>query len=211
MESKFTISEVLSASWSALKSQIWILVGLFIGFSIISSIFSLLLTPAMTSYVGMCIVNIIFLILSLIFTLGYTKNIFQTLDKEEPQFSAYGQQARKTGTLFVASLILTILIMIGTFLLIIPGIYLALRLQFFIAFIVEEDAGIIDSLKQSWEITKDQVLPLFLLFLVMILIVIIGLLILGVGIFVAVPLIYLMQYYVFRKLNSPLHIIEQKI
>lgn len=210
MESKFTISEVLQASWAALKSQIWILVGLFIGFTILSGVFSLLLAPAMTSYTAMIIGNLIFCAISLVFTLGYMKNLFQTLDGDEPQFSAYGQQASKIGTYFVAGLIYGILVFIGTIFLIIPGIYISLRLQFFMPFIVEENAGITDSLKKSWDITKDQVLPLLILMLVIIGISILGIILFGVGMFIAFPLVMLMQCYVFRKLNSPLNIIEEE-
>ena len=65
-----------------------------------------------------------------------------------------------------------------------------------------------ESLHKSWEITKGQVLPLFILALVMIGILILGCILFGIGIFVAVPLIYMMYGYVFRKLNTPLQILE---
>ena len=113
-------------------------------------------------------INLISCIISCIFALGYMKNIFQALDGEEPQFSAYGQQARKIITYFVANLFMGIIVVFGICLFIIPGIYLALRLQFFTAFIVEEDTGIIESLKRSWEITRGQGMPLFMLMLSMI-------------------------------------------
>jgi uncharacterized membrane protein len=208
METKFTISEVLNASWAALKSQIWILVGLFIGYMILYLVISLLFVPAMASITLSIIVNLFLCVISLIFALGYIKNLFQTLDGDEPQFSAYGQQARKIGTYFVAGLISGILMLIGLFLFIIPGVYIALRLQFYVALIVEEDAGIIESLQKSWDMTKDQVLPLLLLGLVMLGIVLVGFILLGVGVFVAYPLVMLMQCCVFRKLNSPLNSIE---
>jgi uncharacterized membrane protein len=210
METKFTISEVLSASWAALKSQIWILVGLFIGYFIFACVFSLLLIPAAGSLTLSIIGNLVYSVIALVFTLGYAKNLFQALDGEEPQFSAYGQQARKIGIYFVAGLIYGILVFIGTLLLIIPGIYIAIRLQFFQALIVDEDAGIIESLQKSWDITKDQVLPLLLLALVMFVISIFGFILLGVGILVAAPLISLMYCCVFRKLNSPLNSIEEE-
>ena len=41
MEPKFMISEVFGTSWKYTKSQIWVLVGLFIGYFILSSIISL--------------------------------------------------------------------------------------------------------------------------------------------------------------------------
>ena len=109
---------------------------------------------------------------------------------------------------FLASLITGFVVLAGFLFFIIPGIYLALRLQFFQAFIIEENAGIIESLHKSWEITKGQALALFILALVMIGILILGCILFGIGIFVAVPLIYMMYGYVFRKLNTPLQILE---
>lgn len=190
MEPKFMISEVFGTSWKYTKSQIWVLVGLFIGYFILSSIISLFGMPAQGSMVGKIIVNLISAVISSAFMLGYIKNLFQTMDGEEPQFSAY------------ASIIMGIAVAIGIFLLIVPGIYLAIRLQFYSAYIVEEDCGIIESLQKSWDLTKGQGMPLFLLLLAMIGTAIVGCILFFVGLFVAVPLIYMMQCYTFRKLNT---------
>lgn len=202
MEPKFMISEVFSTSWKYTKSQIWVLVGLYIGFVILSMIVSLFGMPAQGSITGQVIVNIVSLLISCVFMLGYIKNLFQTLDGEEPQFSAYGQQSRKIITYFITCILFGIIVCIGLAFLIIPGIYLYLRLQFFSALIVEEDCGIIESLQKSWELTQGQTMPLLLLALVMIGIMIIGCILFLVGVFVAVPLIYMMQCYTFRKLNT---------
>ena len=164
MEPKFMISEVFGTSWKYTKSQIWVLVGLFIGYFILSSIISLFGMPAQGSMVGKIIVNLISAVISSAFMLGYIKNLFQTMDGEEPQFSAYG--------------------------------------QFYSAYIVEEDCGIIESLQKSWDLTKGQGMPLFLLLLAMIGTAIVGCILFFVGLFVAVPLIYMMQCYTFRKLNT---------
>lgn len=200
MEPKFMISEVFSTSWKYTKSQIWVLVGLFIGYFILSLIITLFGMPAQGSIVGQIIVNLISAIIGCAFMLGYVKNMFQTLDSEEPQFSAYGQQSRKIFTYLIASILYGIAVMIGTILLIIPGIYLAIRLQFFTAFIVEEDCGIMESLQKSWNLTSGQIMPLFMLFLAMIGIAIVGCILFFVGLFIAAPLIYMMQCYTFRKL-----------
>ena len=143
MEPKFMISEVFGTSWKYTKSQIWVLVGLFIGYFILSSIISLFGMPAQGSMVGKIIVNLISAVIS--------------------SASAYGQQSRKIFTYLIASIIMGIAVAIGIFLLIVPGIYLAIRLQFYSAYIVEEDCGIIESLQKSWDLTKGQGMPLFLL------------------------------------------------
>ena len=210
MEPKFIISEVFSTAWKGTKSQLWILAGLLIGYCILSFTLTAFAMPMQSSIIGKIIVNVISALFSIIFSLGYMKNIFQALDGEEPQFSAYGQQTKNIITYFLASLITGFVVLAGFLFFIIPGIYLALRLQFFQAFIIEENAGIIESLHKSWEITKGQVLPLFILALVMIGILILGCILFGIGIFVAVPLIYMMYGYVFRKLNTPLQILDKQ-
>jgi len=207
MEQTFTISEVVKTSWDYLKQQIWVLVGLLIGFTILSFLISSMASP--TSMSMMLIASLISVVISCVFMLGYYKNIFQTIDGLEPQFSAYGQQAPKILTYFIANLIVGVIVTIGAFLLIIPGIYLALRLQFFGCFIVEENEGIIESMKRSWAITEGNVMRLFILALAQIAIAIVGALLLGIGIFVAAPLIYMIQCYVFRLLNNPLAVAEE--
>ena len=95
MEPKFMISEVFGTSWKYTKSQIWVLVGLFIGYFILSSIISLFGMPAQNFDGREYHVNAISAVISSAFMLGYIKNLFQTMDGEEPQFSAYGQQSQQ--------------------------------------------------------------------------------------------------------------------
>ncbi|MDR1357034.1 MAG: DUF975 family protein [Tannerellaceae bacterium] len=248
METRFTVTNVLSASWRALLSQIWILAGLLIGYTILSSILSVVLAPLLvSSSLGGLFLNLLNLVISLMFSLGYLKNIFQTLDGDEPRFSAYGQQARKIGTYFVASLLYGIvilavagvtvgpyfytlhdlamfkdtvfspyllpevpegtgwaafLIMMGAVILLLPAMYLGLRLMFYQACIVDDEGvGILDSLKRSWEMTKGHMLPLFLLALASLGIMIVGFMAFIVGIFVAIPLVYIMYCCAYRRLN----------
>lgn len=208
MGPKFNLSETFKTAWKCTKSQIWILAGLFIGYLILSFTLSIFGMPLQDSLIGKIIVNIISIVFSIVFSLGYMKNIFQTLDGEEPQFSAYGQQCKNIINYFCASFIMTIAVIIGLFLLVVPGIYLLLRLQFFQALIVEENAGIMESLKKSWAMTEGQVLPLLMLGILTIGIILIGCILFGIGIFVAIPLVYLMYAFVFRKLNTPLQVFE---
>lgn len=205
MEEKLVYSDIFRKAWNGLISQFWLLVGLIIGFTIVYSLLYIFALPAkgesMTT--SGIIVSVLCWLLLCLFQLGYMKNCFQTLDGEEPQFSSYGQVSRKLFSYLVASIIFTLIVAIGTALLVIPGIYLILRLQFFFASMVDENTGIIESFKRSWEITKGHTLKLFIILLIMILISIIGQMALLVGIFVAIPLTILMYGYIFRKLTAP--------
>ena len=202
MARKFVLSDVLRVAWKRLISQIWLLAGLLIGYVIVSLSLILFIPfpeQGSVSVAGMAI-SLLSLVFSLLFSLGYTKNMFQTLDGEEPQFSAYGQQSRKIFTWLIAGLIYTVVVVVGLCLLVLPGIYLAIRLQFFYTSVVDEDTGIVTSLKRSWEITKGQEMPLFIFLLVAFGLTVLGLSFFLIGIFVIYPLVGLMYCYVFRKL-----------
>lgn len=200
METKFLISEVFTTSWKCLKSQIWVLSGLLIGMSILTFTLSIFAMPMQESWTSKVVVGFINLFFQLLFTLGYVKNMFQALDGDEPQFSAYGQQVRKLFTCLLSSILYFIITFAGICLFIIPGIYVGLRLQFYIQLIVEEDAGVIDSLTRSWQITNGSTLRLLSLGFVMMGISILGFVLFIIGLFVAAPLVMMMQCYVYRRL-----------
>jgi len=203
MERKFILSDVLRVAWKGFMAQIWLLSGLIIGYTIISLAMAIFIPNPVQGSISLAGMTMILLIVvfSLLFSLGYTKNLFQAFDGEEPQFSAYGQQAFKIITWFIAGLIYAVVVIIGLALLIVPGIYLAIRLQFFYASIVEEDTGIVDSLKRSWVITHGQVMPLFWLLLVTKGLILLGLAFFVIGVFVTFPLAGMMYCNVFRKLT----------
>ncbi|MDR2234458.1 MAG: hypothetical protein LBE56_15200 [Tannerella sp.] len=205
MARKILFSEVIQASWKGLISQIWLLTGLFIGYITVNLALILFIPfPSKDTAIGFTgiAISLLSLVFTLLFSLGYTKNLFQTLDGEEPQFSAYGRQSKKIITWSIASIIYAVIVLIGLSLLIVPGVYLAIRLQFFAAAIVDEDAGIIASLKRSWEITKGQTLSLFVLLLIYKGLIILGLALIGIGIFVTFPLAGLMYCNAYRKLTA---------
>lgn len=204
MNSSIRVSDVFQPSWKYTKSQIWILAGLYIGYIIISFTLGIFVSAANGSVGGGLLSALVSMVLEAMFYLGYFQNMFQTMDGEEPQFSAYLQSPQKIVNVIVATLVYGIVVLLGTVLLIIPGIYVAIRLQFFLMFILDENAGAIDAMRKSWRLTQGRFGFLFLLGLTQILITIIGLCLLGIGYFVAIPLIMMMECYTYRLLNSPL-------
>jgi uncharacterized membrane protein len=201
MESKFDLSSVFRTSWRAAMSQIWVLAGLLIGIIILSMVISLLLSPIGGDGIGIFIVNVISIVIGFIFNLGFLKNIFETVDGDEPQFSAYGSQSRKLLQYIIAYILFSLIVLIGLCVFIIPGIYLAIRLQFFSAAIVDENCGGVEALKRSWSITKGQEVPLLMLFLTQFALILLGIFLLGIGVLVAYPVAECMYATVFRKLS----------
>lgn len=88
--------------------------------------------------------------------LGFIALVLEFYDTGASQvsriFSCFGLAMRA----FFATALYCGIIFVGLLLLIFPGLYWAFRFLFFGYFIVDQNASVIDSLKQSWAITRGQ-------------------------------------------------------
>ena len=84
---------------------------------------------------------------------------------------------------------------------IIPLVYISLRLQFYDYFLVDEECNIVEAVKKSMAITKGYVMELFLLGAVMSIIVLVSIIPLGAGLFISIPLATMVNTYVYQKLK----------
>jgi len=96
----------------------------------------------------------------------------------------------------------TILIIVGFILLIVPGIYLAVKYQFVPYLIIDKGMDPIEAFKESGKMTDGSKWDLLLLLIVLGMIVIIGFLAFIVGSFVAIPIVMVAEAYVYKKLSS---------
>ena len=90
---------------------------------------------------------------------------------------------------------------IPVFIIIIPLVYISLRLQFYDYFLVDEECNIVEAVKKSMAITKGYVMELFLLGAVMSIIVLVSIIPLGAGLFISIPLATMVNTYVYQKLK----------
>jgi hypothetical protein len=88
----------------------------------------------------------------------------------------------------LAELLFSAAVTLGLILFILPGVYLALRLQFFKFFIVDFDAGPLTALARSWDATRGAAWDLLGFWGWAFLINLAGLLALGVGLLITIPL-----------------------
>ena len=90
---------------------------------------------------------------------------------------------------------------IPVLIIIIPLVYISLRLQFYDYFLVDEECNIVEAVKKSMAITKGYIMELFLLGAVMSIIVLVSIIPLGVGLFISIPLATMVNTYVYQKLK----------
>ena len=93
-------------------------------------------------------------------------------------------------------------VILSLILMIIPAIYLSVRLQFYDYFLIDEECGIVESIKKSADISKGYVLELFILSAVLSLIVLISIIPMGLGLIFSIPFSMVATSYVFIKLKN---------
>ena len=100
-----------------------------------------------------------------------------------------------------ASILYGLMVAIGLILLIVPGIYLALRYGQFLNAIVDRDLGVFEAFEYSSKLTTGNRGNLFVLGLLMFLVTLAGLLACGIGLLVAIPITWLSSFIAYRWLQ----------
>lgn len=130
-------------------------------------------------------------LISIIISMGIIRVALNYQDGKDISFSTTFSQTDKMIKGFVASIIFGIMFGLGLLLLIVPGIYIATKYGFFLHAIVDKNCGIMESFKYSDELTKDNKMNIFILFILSILVIIAGVLALFVGLLWAYPTMFL--------------------
>jgi uncharacterized membrane protein len=137
-------------------------------------------------------------VLSIFLALGLVRVGLNLVSGKPVSVAMLFSEGRKLLRAFGATILYGAMLVIGFLLLIVPGIYLALRYGQYMTAIVDRDMGILESLSYSSSITTNNRLNLFLLALMAIVIVIAGCLALVVGLIFAYPVIWLSWMVAYR-------------
>jgi uncharacterized membrane protein len=183
------IGKAFSFGWEGIKKDFWYFIGLSLVATILGGIWN------KGNHLG-----IISLLVSSWLAAGSIKIALSYFDGKKLPFNNLFTQTKYFWRMVGASLLLGLIIVVGLIFLIIPGIYLALRFFFTRTLIVDKDMGIIEAMKESTKMTEGIKWQLLVFCLAMIGAMILGGIALGIGIFVAIPIIWLAEIYVYKKI-----------
>lgn len=194
MES-FKIKEVLRFGWQKTKENLWFLVLLELAIYAVNIL-------AGSSVVGFLVGLLTGLVLTQVFfriSLGEKvtwKNLFAFLTTD------------KAIHYLLATIITSIFVIVGLFLLIVPGIIVAI-MTIFVPFIILEtrapsfkDLSFWKAIKRSYQMTKGKKWKIFTFLLVAVLVNILGLIALGVGLLVSAPVTGIALAAVYNKMKG---------
>ncbi|MGB0756957.1 MAG: hypothetical protein ACPGO5_00705 [Patescibacteria group bacterium] len=199
-EAPFTIKKVFSYSWTMYKHHIGFLVLLMLALFGVSMFFGWVQGLAEDSQMLLMLITGISWLVQIIIGMILIHVVLQLLDTHKASLQTATESFvsfwRYLGGVLLTSLIVTA----GFFLLIIPGVYLAIRLQFVQYLIIDKNYSPLDAIQKSFELTRGVVFELFLLAIVFFVINVVGAALFGLGLFVSVPLTLLATAYVYRLL-----------
>ena len=145
--------------------------------------------------------QIIVQLLGVFLSIGATRIGLNLVSGKEVSVGMLFSGAEKMLPMIGGYIIFGAAVAVGLLLLIVPGIYIALRYgQFFYA-IIDKDMGVIESLKYSSSITINNRMKLLVLILLYFVIALAGVLALCVGLFFAIPVIYMSGVVAYRWLQ----------
>ena len=133
-------------------------------------------------------------------TIGYIRICLNCIDGEKSSVADLFRHYRLFLPMLGASLLYGLSVMLGLILLIVPGIMVAMARYMYDYLIVDRKMSVSESLKYSAVIMKGHKGDLFVFLLLLIPVNIAGLLALGLGIFVTVPLSMLALTHAYRQI-----------
>jgi len=192
---KLDVLSCYERSWNLLKANFWAFVG--VGF-VTSVIYALL---GCGHFAGVFVVTPLF---GGVVGAGAYYFVLLRLRGQPAAFAdMFAGFTRAFLTLLVADLVISVFVTAGIFCLILPGVYLAIAYSFAIILAVDKRLGFWESMETSRKVVTRQWWRVLGLVLLAIPFLILGGIALGVGVFVAIPLVLGAVTYAYEDLFNP--------
>ena len=184
--------DILSRSWDALSSKWLLAIGL------------VLLHWILSSVIGSVGFGLGALALSGAMSFGLSRTMVLIYRGHTPQFETYFDGFKHFLPTLVAFLLVSVIVLVGFVLLIIPGIIAAIGLsQTFYVLQDRPELGAEGAIRESWRLTwtNGNMLKVFFMSILSLFVALGGLLALGVGLFLAIPLVSVMAGGLYEELR----------
>lgn len=146
------------------------------------------------------IISLVLTTIQLFLSLGFIKIMLLLVQDKFVRVADMFNNFRIFLSYFVASFLYGIAVTLGIFLLVLPGIFIAIRFQFFPYFILEEKDSSFTALRKSYYLSQNLTVELFLFGVVVVALNIVGVLLLGIGIIFTYPLTTMATAVIYRSL-----------
>lgn len=202
----FTIGDALSNGWRITKANFLFLAGIVVVlFGIQFGLTSLSEYLAQDSQVLKVVISIITIFIQVLLNVGVIAIVLKLVDGQRPAFKELFTTIKPYLQFILVTILISVIVGLGLILLIVPGIVLAIGLQYATYLVVDKNMKAIEAIKRSWEMTKGVKWKLFGFALLVWVINVVGLTLFGIGMLVTVPLTMVAMAYVYRALDDQMN------
>lgn len=194
---------ILISAWRLFKSKAIHLMSLFIAYCMVL-MFLTGIDVCLPNHLFLknVVFSLLFLLIYSIFSIIYITAVQQTINRQPISFPFLPEIKKALTRHLIATILYMAIVLIGFAFFIIPGIYLLIRLQFYPYAILQKQAGSIDSILYSWNLTKGASYELLILTAYSFMVSCIGVILFIFGLFVAIPYILTIQCYTHKILSK---------
>jgi uncharacterized membrane protein len=146
------------------------------------------------------LLQILFAVFSMLIGIGMAKIYLKVHDGQQAPFSELINHSELLWKYFVGEILYALIVVGGLILLVVPGIYWAIKYMYTQTLIVDKGMDPFLALKKSGEMTKDIKWSLILLIIVLAVISVLGFLALGIGMLVTIPVVMLAHIHIYKHL-----------
>ena len=195
----FSIQASLKYGWEKFRAHLEI--------SLLTTLFILAIGTATgkgENHAGFFFLGLAMTVLMIIIRIGYTKIFLRITDGESPKFLEIFHEYRLFWKYLGVSILYPLAVLGGLILLIVPGIFWAVRFSFSPIILVDTKVGPVVAMKESYAITKGNFWKILQFWLAIGALNILGFMAFGVGLLVSVPTSTFASIYVYRELSKRL-------
>ena len=198
------IPRLFSSSFELLKQYASFVIGVattYFILAIVPQVYMLMYAPAEPTTESQ-VVSIVVLLVQLLLSLGFIKIMYFLVDDRPVDIKDLVNNGSTFFSYVVAYFMYMFAVIIGLILLVLPGIYLAIRLMLYPYYIIEHGDHSVEALQKSWYATEGWELELFLFGLCVLLINFAGALLFGFGVIISYPITTMATATVFLGLED---------
>jgi len=198
----FSIKDAIKYGWKVTKEHFVFLVGIIIltfAINIGLNFVAKALDSAGNGLFSFA-VTVLALIVGIIIGMGLIYITLKLYDENTAEYRDILKPAPLFWRYLGSSLVYGLIVIFGLMLLIVPGIIWSIKYGFYKYALIDEKLGVMDSIRRSREITKDEKWHIFFFGIVLTLLNILGALVFFVGLIITVPITLMATVYVYRKL-----------
>ncbi len=190
---RIVIGEAIEFGWNSVKSHLGFFIGVFLLFAALSFMISNAHAIGTRIVLGLLVSGM---------SLGYIKVAIDIADKKSPEFKELFSCFSLLLKYLIALVLYTVVVSVGLALFVIPGIIWAVQFGFYPFVIVKERMWPLAALRKSSNLTSGVKGRLITFALALFGINLLGVIALGIGIIVTIPLSIIAAAHVFRQLEK---------